>query len=78
MSQLPPRIRWTGSPIEVAIALGLLGPAWMECDDECDETVTNRTQNKVRPPEHRTEKKLSRESRVQTYHPAVDLSPGEQ
>ena len=54
MSQLPPRIRWTGSPIEVAIALGLLGPAWMECDDECDETVTNRTQNKVRPPEHRT------------------------
>lgn len=27
-------IRWTSTPIEVAIALGLLGPAWAEGDDE--------------------------------------------
>jgi hypothetical protein len=57
MSQLPPRIRWTGSPIEVAIALGLLGPAWMESDDDTVtqqiDTVTNRTQNKLRPQSHR-------------------------
>lgn len=55
MSQLPPRIRWTGSPIEVAIALGLLGPAWLDTDDQDD-------------------KKLSRDRRVETYHPTVKLS----
>ena len=57
MAALPQRVRWTGSPIEVAIALGLLGPAWMESDDDTVtqqiDTVTNRTQNKLRPQSHR-------------------------
>jgi hypothetical protein len=57
MSQLPPRIRWTGSPIEVAIALGLLGPAWMESDEDIVtqqiDPVTNRTQNRLRPQSHK-------------------------
>jgi hypothetical protein len=55
MKPLPPKVRWTGSPIEVAIALGLLGPAWLDTED-CDE------------------KKLSRDRRVDNYHPTVKLS----
>ena len=57
MAALPQRVRWTGSPIEVAIALGLLGPAWMESDDDTVtqqiDAVTNRTQNKLRQQSHR-------------------------
>lgn len=57
MAALPQRVRWTGSPIEAAIALGLLGPAWMESDDDTvtqqTDTVTNRTQNKLRQQSHR-------------------------
>ncbi len=56
---MPKRVRWTGSPVEVAIALGLLGPAWTEDDDNTVtqqiDTVTNGTQNKVRPVSHRKE-----------------------
>jgi len=54
MRPTPKTVRWTGSPIEVAIALGLLGPAWMEDEPiiEQTDTVTNRTQNKVRPTSH--------------------------
>ena len=54
MRPTPKTVRWTGSPIEVAIALGLLGPAWMEDEPIIKQTgtVTNRTQNKVRPTSH--------------------------
>jgi hypothetical protein len=41
----------------VAIALGLLGPAWLDTEDQDD-------------------KKLSRDRRVETYHPTVKLSSG--
>jgi predicted DNA-binding ribbon-helix-helix protein len=40
MKPLPPKVRWTGSPIEVAIALGLLGPAWLETDDDAEKKLS--------------------------------------
>ena len=39
-------IRWTGTPIEVAIALGLLGPAWAEgAGDEGQEATVRPANN---------------------------------
>ena len=42
-------IRWTGTPIEVAIALGLLGPAWAEGGDEDSDQTEHQADTNYHP-----------------------------